>query len=38
MTSTSNRRHTVLSLAAAFMTAMIFVVYAVGPAAHVTFA
>jgi hypothetical protein len=38
MTSFSDARHTALSLAAAFVTAMIFVASAVGPAAHVTFA
>ena len=37
-TMTSNLRHTALSFAAAFVTAMIFVASAVGPAAHVTFA
>jgi hypothetical protein len=38
MTSFANARHTAVSLAAAFVTAMIFVSIAVGPAAHVTFA
>ncbi len=38
MTNTSNARHTALSLAAAFITAMIFVASAVGPAAHGSFA
>lgn len=38
MTSFTNARHTAVSLAAAFVTAMIFVASAVGPAAHLTFA
>jgi len=38
MTSFSNLRHTAVSLAAAFVTAMIFVAAAVGPAAPITFA
>ncbi len=35
---TSNLRHTALSFAAAFVTAIILVASAVGPAAHITFA
>ncbi len=35
---TSTLRHTAISFAAAFVTAMIFVASAVGPAAHITFA
>jgi hypothetical protein len=38
MTSFTNARHTAVSLAAAFVTAMILVASAVGPAAHLTFA
>ena len=38
MTSFSNARHTAISFAAAFVTALIFVASAVGPAAHVAFA
>jgi hypothetical protein len=39
MTMTSNSfRQTAASLAAAFVTAMIFVASAVGPAAHISFA
>jgi len=34
----TNARHTAVSLAAAFVTAMIFVASAVGPAAHLAFA
>lgn len=38
MTNFSNARHTAISLAAAFVTAMVFVASAVGPAAHIAFA
>lgn len=38
MTNISNARQTAVSLAAAFVTAMIFVSSAVGPAAQLTFA
>ena len=38
MTNSSTFRQTALSLAAAFVTAMLFVASAVGPAAHVAFA
>lgn len=38
MTNISNARQTAVSLAAAFVTAMIFVSFAVGPAAQLTFA
>jgi hypothetical protein len=38
MTDFTNARHTAVSLAAAFVTAMIFVASAVGPAAHLAFA
>lgn len=38
MTNLSNARQTALALAAAFITSMIFVSTAVGPAAHLAFA
>jgi len=38
MTSFTNLRHTAVSLAAAFVTAMILVASAVGPAAQYSFA
>ncbi len=38
MTSFTNARHTAVSLAAAFVTAMLFVASAVGPGAHITLA